>query len=127
MGNAHTYKTVYNQYTSYVNVSGDQGDSHSAVTGPNTKGRGGDPGGRVLPVADGLAGPFYWERAVLFTSHSVLRTSFHYGKNEQGSISAYRWNVLWTPGAVSLVIKQHPYMVFCVSDLALHRRQTDWD
>ena len=47
---------------------------------------GSDRDGRERPAADGRAGPFRPERTPFFPSHSSLRDSFHYGKNDIGSL-----------------------------------------
>ena len=43
---------------------------------------GSDRDGGERPAADGRAGPFRPERTPFFPSHSSLRDSFHYGKND---------------------------------------------
>ena len=70
---------MYNVYTETQNKIAVALPSKSIRVGPGRDGR--ESGGRERPAAHGRAGPFRPERTPFFPSLSVLRTSFHYGKN----------------------------------------------
>ena len=79
---------VYNRYTAEHKHKLCSAESDWTRTGPASRvdparaGSDSDRDGRERPAADGRAGPFRPERTPFFPSHSSLRDSFHYGKND---------------------------------------------